>query len=324
VVILDAISNGCVDAPYYQKQPAFIYRLISLCFGKHGLHIWVEHLMQNRLVSNLQSLLAQRFSDAPSVPPINQGLSTLDAMAGRGSTRSFQDKAVSTQLLETLCAIALAAPSKSDLQQRDIILMTSPQPRAALASLVSGQDWVANAPIIAVFCGNNRRQRQLHDWHDVTFANDHLDAFFNAAVDAAIALGAFVTAAEAVGLGCCPISAIRNKPEAVSKLLDLPDHVFPVAGLAIGYPAHPAPISKRLPLALTTHHDRFTEDGIEQAVQDYDTQRENAQPYQDQRFSELFGESESYGWSEDKVRQYSQPERKGFGDFIKAKGFRLE
>jgi Nitroreductase family len=77
----------------------------------------------------------------------------------------------------------------------------------------------------------------VHAWRGHTFANDHLDAFFNATVDAAIALETFVAAAEAAGLGCCPISVIRNHAEEVSGLLGLPDHVFPVAGLGVGIPA---------------------------------------------------------------------------------------
>ena len=47
---------------------------------------------------------------------------------------------------------------------------------------------------------------------------------------------AFVAAAEAVGLGCCPISVIRNHAEEVGGLLGLPDHLFPVAGLGVGEP----------------------------------------------------------------------------------------
>ena len=42
------------------------------------------------------------------------------------------------------------------------------------------------------------------------FANEHLDAFFNPVVDAALVLASFLRAAEAVGLGCCPISVIRD------------------------------------------------------------------------------------------------------------------
>ncbi|MGC1495713.1 MAG: nitroreductase family protein [Sulfitobacter sp.] len=272
--------------------------------------------------STLQQLLAERFSDAPHATDQDQPV--LEGMVNRGSCRSFRDQPVSVDLLETLSAVALAAPSKSDLQQRDIILMTSPAKRQELTALMSGQAWIAQAPMIVVFCGNNRRQRLLHQWHDVPFANDHLDAFFNASVDAAIALGAFVTAAEAVGLGCCPISAIRNEAAAVSNLLALPDHVFPVAGLAIGYPAQPTVISKRLALGVTVHHDHYSEDSLKDAVLTYDKDRAAAQPYQTQRFTATFGKSQTYDWSTDKVRQYSQPERSKFGDFVRAKGFRLD
>ena len=54
------------------------------------------------------------------------------------------------------------------------------------------------------------------------FANDHLDAFLNAAVDAGLVLMNFIRAAEAVGLGCCPISVIRNHIDEVAELLELP------------------------------------------------------------------------------------------------------
>lgn len=273
---------------------------------------------------DLQRLLAQRYSDPPNVPDTQIFDSVLDGMAQRGSCRKFQKTPLPQDVLETLCAVALAAPSKSDLQQRDIVLMTSKASRDQLAALVSRQEWVSNAPTIVVFCGNGRRQRQLHDWHNIPFANDHFDSFFNVAVDGAIALGAFVTAAEAIGLGCCPISAIRNEPEAVSDLLALPDHVFPIAGLAIGYPEQTPTISKRLPLAVTVHYDRFSEVALKEAVEDYDADRAATQPYQMQRLTKTFGEDQTYGWSTDKVRQYSQPERYTFGSFVRAKGYRLD
>ena len=272
----------------------------------------------------LQHLLDARYTDAPRVPQTDERNVLVQSMAARGSCRSFLDRPVPLDLLKTLSAIALAAPSKSDLQQRDIILLSSETVRRQLADLVSGQAWVSGAPMIAMFCGNNHRQRLLHEWHDVPFANDHLDAFFNASVDAAIALSAFVTAAEALGLGCCPISAVRNDAAAVSDLLGLPDHVFPVAGLAIGYPAGPAQMSRRLPLQHTLHIDRYDETGLQSAVKNYDTARTAAQPYQRPRYPESFPATPAYGWSDDKVRQYSRPERDSFGAFVRAKGFCLD
>jgi nitroreductase/FMN reductase [NAD(P)H] len=274
--------------------------------------------------SGLQQLLDARYSDAPRLPEALATDGRLETMLARGSCRRFLDKPVPTELLDLISAAALAAPTKSDLQQRDIVFLRSADMRRRLAALVPGQAWVAEAPMLAVFCGNNRRQRLLHAWHGVPFANDHLDAFFNAATDAAIALGAFVAAAEALGLGCCPVSAIRNEARAVSDLLGLPEHVFPFAGLAIGYPANDPLIAKRLPLSVTCHTDRYSEDNLEAAVRSYDRDRAATQPYGSQRFPKTFGESPDYAWSDDKVRQYSVPERADFGDFVRAQGFSLD
>lgn len=269
-------------------------------------------------------LLAERFSDAPTRADGIPNASLLTSMAGRGSCRSFLDKPVPDAWINLLSAVALATPTKSDLQQRDIIVLRSPEKRKRLAALVSGQAWVADAPMIIVFCGNNRRQRLVHDRLSIPFANDHLDAFFNAVGDAAIALAGFVTAAEALSLGCCPISAVRNEAQAVSDLLNLPQHVFPFAGLAIGFPADKPRISKRLPMRATYHVDAYTETDLEQNIDQYDQERAATQPYRSQRFPDQFSNSDAYSWSEDKARQYSQPEREDFGDFVRRKGFRFD
>lgn len=248
----------------------------------------------------------------------------LAAMAGRGSCRHFLDEPVPFELIEALAAVALSAPTKSDLQQRDIVVIRDPALKARLLALVADQAWTAGAPELLIFCGNNRRQRQIHEWRGRAFANDHLDAFFNAAVDAGIALSAFVTAAEAAGLGCCPISALRNDAAAVSAMIGLPDHVFPVAGLALGRPKFPPRVTMRLPLDCTLHVDRFEEDGLRGKVDDYDRARAAHRPYGAQRRPDLFGAAADYGWSEDKARQYALPERAGFGAFVRAKGFDLK
>ncbi|MEM8978287.1 MAG: nitroreductase family protein [Pseudomonadota bacterium] len=271
----------------------------------------------------LTDILAQRFADAPNCEGLQDIAGLPISMVARGACRAFSPKPVPELLIEALCAVAMASPTKSDLQQRDIIVLKSPDMRQALAALVPDQAWVAEAPMLLVFCGNNRRQRQMHDWQDLPFANDHTDALFNATADAAIALGAFITAAEVLGLGACPISAVRNEAQAVSNLLALPDHVFPFAGLALGHPKDPPKISKRLPLSVTSHVDRFSEAGLEEAVASYDAERASAQPYKSQRFEALYGQTDPYTWSQDKARQYSQPERADFGAFLRAKGFRF-
>ena len=280
-------------------------------------------------MSNSKTPLVDRFgADAADVEFGGDAPSVLSQLAARGSVRKFRSDSIPYQTLRRLCALALCAPTKSDLQQRDIIIIDDPSLKSRIGALLAdgplGQKWLANVPNLLLFCGNNRRQRRIHKLRDRHFANDHLDALFNAAVDAAIALSAFVIAAEAEGFGVCPVSAVRNHSGALSELLKLPDHVFPVAGLAVGYPAEVRQISMRLPLSVTVHRNTFLEEGLDGAIEAYDRRREAAQPYAAQRYVREFGLAETYGWSEDKARQYTHPERADFGAYVRRIGFKLD
>lgn len=262
------------------------------------------------------SALQTRFGDAPNVPPSAEGLSD---MAARGVCRLYDPSPVDPDLLQTLCAVALSSPSKSDLQQRDIVIVTDPDVRAALDA-ITGFDWQTAAPVLLVFCANHARFHDCHRLAGVEMSNDHLDGFFNASVDAAIALSAFVTAAERVGLGCCPISVLRNEAQRVSDLLALPDLVVPVAGLTVGWPGRQPRIAPRLSLSGTVHQNRFGEDR-DRPIREYDARR-GSPPRQ--REPERFGEKPDYGWSDDKARQYADPQRADWGAFVRRKGFRLD
>ena len=143
-------------------------------------------------------------------------------------------------------------------------------------------------------------------------------------LSSAIALGTFVVAAEAVGLGCCPISIIRNHAAKVSEILALPDYVFPVAGMTLGWPSEPGYVSLRLPLAATVHRDRFDDGNIRDQIDAYDRRRASVQPYRRQRYATDYETAEFYGWSEDNARQYARPERADFGGFVRGKGFDLK
>jgi len=276
------------------------------------------------MLDRLLSVLKARFGSAPALTEAPQGVEVLADMANRRVMRRYLDKPVDPVLLDTLCAVALSAPSKSDLQQADIVVVRDKAQRAVLDELAPGNPWMKAAPAILVFCGNNRRQRLAFDWRGRPYVNDHLDPFFNASVDAAIVLGTFVAAADRVGLGTCPISTLRNKADEVSKLLGLPDHVFPVAGLGVGWPSFAGVMSPRLGLDVTVHHDRYDEEGLREKVAAYDKRRRAVQPYAQQRHVDKFGEDPEYGWSEDKVRQYSVPDRADFGAFVRGKGFKLD
>ena len=262
--------------------------------------------------TEIPRLIQERFGAASSVSPADVDAQVFVRMLSHRTHRTYSDRAVDDDLLRLLMACALSAPSKSDLQQADIIQVKDPEKRSAFAKLIPSMPWVEQAPVFLVFCGNGRRIRQVSTMRGESFANDHLDAFFNATVDAAIVLATFIVSAEAAGLGCCPISVVRNHCKAVNELLALPDHVFPVAGMCVGYPDKSGHVNHRLPLKVTTHVDVFDESGLKEHIDAYDRRRAAAMP-----------ESDRYFWSEAKAKQYSQPQRTDFGAYIRKKGFDL-
>ena len=255
--------------------------------------------------SRIAAAIECRYGTALDAPA---GLPHLDAFAAlnaRSVCRRYRSDPVPEELVRLLCATALAAPTKSDLQQATIVRVADAAKRAAICALLPGSPWLKTAPELLIFCADGWRFRKLFEKKKAAFVNEHLDAFFNATVDAAIVLGTFVAAAELAGLGSCPISQIRDHVAKIDALLGLPNWVIPVAGLALGYPATKEPMSARLSLSATVHTDRYDTAAVERELDAYDARR-------------------GKDWSGDKVKQYSTVWRADFGDFVRRKRFRLE
>lgn len=262
---------------------------------------------------------ATAWDDAPDCQPLR-------SILARRTHRTYQERAVPASLLRLLCLTALSASAKSDFQQASIIIVQDPARRAALAAPFPAMPWIGESPAFVVFCGDARRLERVGTMRGHPQDNGSLEGFFNAAVDAALVLQTFILAAESAGLGCCPISVLRNQVDTVAAILELPLKVFPIAGLCIGWPAGAGHISMRLPPALTIHTDRYDDAGLAAEIDAYDAAREarHPTPPEKQRAPQRFGIAERYGWSEDKARQSAQGEGAAFPPWLRATGFTFD
>ena len=267
-----------------------------------------------------------RFGVAPEPAPEIPDLPWLRQVLMRRTHRRYAERPVPEPLLRLLLGTAFSASSKSDFQQASVIRVKDRQRRDRLAALVPDMPWVGDAPVFLVFCGDAYRLERIGELRGHSNENGRLEGFFNAAMDAALVLQTFILAAETGGLGCCPISVIRNHADAVVEILGLPDKVFPVAGLCVGYPAAAGHVSMRLPLEATVHMDLYDGQGLAEAVDAYDRRRDArySVPPEQQRSPDVFGHASFYGWSEDKARQAAQPEGQTFPAFLRTHGFRLD
>lgn len=244
----------------------------------------------------------------------------------RGSQRHFTDQPVPDDLLKVLLACAQSAPTKSDLQQYSIIVMRDAAKLKALGEMNSGMEWPSKAPVFMAFCADMRRIQRLAEIQSHDHQNNNLDTFMNGVIDASLAMLSFMYAAEGAGLGCCPISQIRNQMEIACEIMELPPGVFPIAGFAVGWPKYETPrVSMRLPQETVVHWDRYDDRDLEDKVDVYGRRRHEKSPIgpEKQRHTDKYGVLEVCTWAENVSRQLSLPERPGFAAFLKKHGFDL-
>src|SRR5437588_4965423 len=148
------------------RTPSSLSRRRKLvCAGGHPCHCRARrHNGRQAFMKTLQELLDLRFGDIGAVPETLAGNEAIRRLAGRGVVRHFKPEPLPAAVLDTLAAVALSSPSKSDLQQRDILIVDDASIRARINSLLKDQDWISGCPHLLVFLGNNRRPRQLHAW----------------------------------------------------------------------------------------------------------------------------------------------------------------
>lgn len=248
-------------------------------------------------------------------------------MLGRRTHRRYRDEPVEPDLVDALLHVAFSASSKSDFQQASVVVVRDAEIRRRLADLVPAMPWIGSAPVFVVFCADADRLETVCSLRGRPQPNRNLESFFNATVDAALAMQTFILAAEQAGLGCCPISVIRNHLPVVASLLSLPERVIPIAGVCLGWPEAEGHVSMRLPPQLTRHIDRYDPSEPAQAIDGYDRRRAARTPPvspEAQRAPERFGAASFYGWSEDKSRQVHACEGAAFGAMVRAHGFTLD
>jgi nitroreductase len=136
-----------------------------------------------------------------------------------------------------------------------------------------------------------------------------------ATVDTALMAQNVAVAAESEGLGICYIGGIRNDPDAVSELLRLPAHVYPVFGMCLGYPAHQPEVKPRLPVEAILKEDYYTDDSDHVAAFD-----DTMQAYYQSRSS---GNKNS-DWSHNLTPLFDSKLRPHMRDFLVKRGFTMK
>lgn len=182
----------------------------------------------------------------------------IQTLMNHRSFRQYSDQPVEPEKLKAMIESAQAAASWVHGQQVSIIAIKDPERKQQLSTFCGNQKHVAAAPVFLVFCMDFYRAKLASELEGTSFeAVKDVDALLVGATDVGISLSNAITAAESMGLGIIPIGGIRRNTAAVIDLLKLPEYVFPIVGLCVGYPAEEAPQKPRLPIEAVFHEEEY-------------------------------------------------------------------
>lgn len=139
--------------------------------------------------------------------------------------------------------------------------MTDAARRDELARIAGGQAHIRQAPLILVWIANLSRAAAVGERARTPLGGlDYTETFLLAAIDTALAAQNALVAAESLDLGTVYVGALRNNPEAVARLLDLPARAVALFGLVVGHPDRSVPtaVKPRLPQQGVLHHETYS------------------------------------------------------------------
>ena len=149
-----------------------------------------------------------------------------DAVKSRHSIRAFTAAPIDRDKMQAILEAANRAPSAGNLQAYEIYLVTKAGDRSALARAALEQWFVAQAPVVLVFCAHPGRSSRRYGERGVRLY---------AIQDATIACAFAMLAATALGLATVWVGAFDD--DSVRRAIRAPAEIIPVALLPVGYAA---------------------------------------------------------------------------------------
>lgn len=238
------------------------------------------------------------------------------------SIRKFTDQEVPQETLNELIKCGQSAATSSFIQACTVIQVEDEEKRDELVVLAGNQKYIASAARFLVFCADMNRHQLACDMHQAEMQQAEIltgftEQFITATVDCSLFAQNVITAAQSLGIQGVYIGGIRNKIQAVTDLLELPNLVYPVFGMCLGYPAQNPEVKPRLPLSVVLKQDRYNDDEDEATINQYDDQ---VREY----YRTRTGGNKDTAWSEQISEMLVKEARPHMLEYLKSRGYLLK
>lgn len=250
----------------------------------------------------------------------------IEQILAHRSIRQYRSEQIPLETINNIVSAAQRSSTSSNLQTYSVVAVTERTTRKKISALCGNQKHIIQAPVFLAWCADLNRLERVCELRGYQQHHDYFENFLIAAVDASIAMQTASIAAESIGLGICYIGAIRNHPDEIIKLLNLPNLVFPICGMTLGYPAEEPLIKPRLPLKEVLHWEYYDRVEQDHHLSAYDQEMIATGVYQGRQVKSKINVSdiEDYGWLEHTARRVSQVTRPHLRQAVENSGFELK
>ncbi|MGN0311044.1 MAG: NADPH-dependent oxidoreductase [Bacteroides sp.] len=181
----------------------------------------------------------------------------MNSLFNRRTIRKYQQREIAPDLLNKLFEAAFRASTCGNMQTYSVIVTRSAEGKQRLAPAHFHQPMVTEAPVVLTFCIDLRRFSTWCKQRKADPGYNNFEWFVTGAVDTLLAAQTFCVAAEEQGLGICYLGTTTYNPEQIIEALQLPELVFPLTTVTVGWPDEAPAQTDRLPVEGIVHEEHY-------------------------------------------------------------------
>ena len=239
---------------------------------------------------------------------------TIECLLNRVSVRRYSDQEVTEESIEAVLKAAFRSPTSSNIQSYTAIVVRDPETKQKLSVPTGNQKHVALAPVFIAFCADLRRIEYALNLHQHNLNDNNLEVGLVSSIDAALVGMSAYLAAESIGLRGLMIGAVRNDPEKIAEILGLPQRVYCVFGMCLGWPDQAPDQKPRMDTGMTTHYEKYDEKATVASMEAYDSALA-------EHYTSHGVKTTPDSWTHDMDKKFHPPQRDKLRQQLKGRGF---
>ena len=240
---------------------------------------------------------------------------TIEVLKNRVSVRKYAPDPVTDAHVTAILEAALRAPTSSNVQACSVVVVRDAQKKAHLAELAGNQKHIADCPVFLAFCADMSRMDSAFMRHDHNLDDsNNLEMGLVATIDASLVGMAAYVAADSLGIHGVMIGGMRNDPNAVAEVLNLPGRVYVVFGMCLGFPAEAPKQKPRMPLEGVVHRETYNAEASLGTLDPYNAALKD-------HYVSIGKQTTDDSWSFEVAKKLGKGPRPGLRAALKARGF---